>query len=440
MPIDSSTSVPIAVPTGWDCVELDELVEPSRGISYGIVQPGKHQTNGVPILRVNNIRRGRIDTTDSMRVSQTVASKFRRTVLRGGELVLSLVGTLGECAVVPSDLAGWNVARAVAVIPLKAGVDPRWVELCLRSAAVQSLMRAWATTTVQATLNLRDVRRLPVLYAPQTTRTAITSVSRSIDDKIEQLQRTASALERLARAIFRAWTVGFEPVHAKATGAASFPSMPQEVFDALPTKLVDTNVGGIPDGWTPGTLGDVAKEIRDGAKPAEIDPATPYIGLEHMPKRSISLNDWEHVAKVTSNKSRFRAGQILFGKLRPYFHKVGVAPIDGVCSTDVVVVEPLEASYFGLVLGVVASDGFVAYTTACSTGTKMPRTKWADMKQFSLVVPQPEVLHALSMITRSFTDQIVANIHETHALAALREYLLPELLSGQVRVEGAPNG
>ena len=78
---------------------------------------------------------------------------------------------------------------------------------------------------------------------------AIAGVLGALDDKIEQNRRTARALERLARAIFRAWFVDFEPVKAKAAGATAFPSMPQPIFDALPTRFVDSDIGPVPEGW-----------------------------------------------------------------------------------------------------------------------------------------------------------------------------------------------
>ncbi len=96
----------LIVPPGWDCARLDDLVDQGRGISYGIVQPGTQDDTGVPIVRVNNLRFGRILTSDVMRVSAEVEAGYRRTRLQGGEILLSLVGTLGECAVVPVSLAG----------------------------------------------------------------------------------------------------------------------------------------------------------------------------------------------------------------------------------------------------------------------------------------------------------------------------------------------
>ena len=259
----------------------------------------------------------------------------------------------------------------------------------------------------------------------------------ALDDKIEQNRRTAQALEQLARAIFRAWFVDFEPVKAKAAGATAFPSMPQPVFDALPTRFVDSASGPVPEGWEVGKLGDVASQVREGVNPSEIDMTTPYIGLEHMPRRSITLTEWEHADKVSSGKSRFRAGQILFGKLRPYFHKVGAAPLDGVCSTDIVVLESEVPEWRAMVLCHASSDEFVAHATACSSGTKMPRTNWSDMASYPIVVPPRFVGLAFNEFMEPMLALLTAGIFESRKLTDLRDYLLPKLLSGQVQVNDA---
>jgi hypothetical protein len=127
-----------------------------------------------------------------------------------------------------------------------------------------------------------------------------------------------------------------------------------------------------------------------------MDPDTPYIALEHMPKRCIALSDWDLAIGVESNKFEFRKGEILFGKLRPYFHKVGVAPVDGVCSTDIVVVAPRTPQWFAFVLGLVSSDEFVEYTNAGSTGTKMPRTSWTEMARYDIALPAEPLARALT--------------------------------------------
>ena len=181
-------------------------------------------------------------------------------------------------------------------------------------------------------------------------------------------------------------------------------------------------------------------------RPEEIGSGTPYIALEHMPKRCIALSDWAAGEGLESNKFEFKRGEILFGKLRPYFHKVGVAPLDGVCSTDIVVIAPRSKDWFGFVLGHVSSDAFVDYTNAGSTGTKMPRTSWADMARYGLVLPPKSVAARFSHLIQSSVDRIIAAIHESRTLAALRDTLLPKLISGDLRVKdtqkliGAPFG
>ncbi|HUC13083.1 MAG TPA: hypothetical protein VMS00_01400 [Acidimicrobiales bacterium] len=101
----------------------------------------------------------------------------------------------------------------------------------------------------------------------------------------------------------------------------------------------------------------------------------PAVGLEHIPRRQLTLSDWGEAGELQSRKTRFRSGDILFGKIRPYFHKVSVAPLDGICSTDAIVIRPREP-YWGLVVMTVSSNGFVAHAAQTATGTKMPRADW----------------------------------------------------------------
>lgn len=227
----------------------------------------------------------------------------------------------------------------------------------------------------------------------------------------------------------------FEPVRAKAEGRD--PGLPPHIADLFPARLVESELGEVPEGWRVGTIEDVADNPRRGVNPDEIEPETPYIGLEHMPRRSIALSDWGYADSLESNKFNFKRGEILFGKLRPYFHKVGVAPVDGVCSTDILVIAPKEPEWFAFVLGHVSSDDFVNHTNAGATGTKMPRTNWQDMARYEVVMPPKPVAEAFTQMTRPLIERINANIHTSRILTALRDALLPKLMSGEVGVREA---
>ena len=136
-----------------------------------------------------------------------------------------------------------------------------------------------------------------------------------------------------------------------------------------------------------------------------------------------------------SSKSRFKKGEILFGKLNPHFHKVGVAPIDGVCSTDILVIQPINAEWFGIVLSLISSDNFVAYTTACAKGTTLPRTNWKDISNYKIVLPTIEIAHKYTEFMQPIIKKIIENIHQSHTLAQTRDTLLPKLLSGEIRID-----
>src|SRR5690606_21949223 len=120
-----------------------------------------------------------------------------------------------------------------------------------------------------------------------------------------------------------------------------------EIAALFPAAFEDSELGEIPQGWEVGVLGNTADEVREVLSPEEIEADSAYIALEHIPKRSLALDSWDHADGVASGKAKFRRNDILFGKLRPYFHKVGPAPIEGVCSTDIVVARPKDQSHYG---------------------------------------------------------------------------------------------
>jgi type I restriction enzyme S subunit len=187
------------------------------------------------------------------------------------------------------------------------------------------------------------------------------------------------------------------------------------------------------EGWEVGRLGDVAEHIRRTANANDIDPRTNYIGLEHMPRGSVALSEWGEASELASNKFIFKEGEFLFGKLRPYFHKVGIAPVDGVCSTDILVIAPKSSEWYGFVLGHISSEELINYTNAASTGTKMPRTNWADIASYEVAIPPAKLAKEFNGIFLPMVQRIRANIMHSRTLAALRDALLPKLMRGEVR-------
>jgi len=277
-----------------------------------------------------------------------------------------------------------------------------------------------------------NLNRIAVTLPRKPIEDAIINVMLALDDEIELNRRINRTLEKMAAALFKSWFIDFDLVRAKPDGRA--PGLPAEIAALVPDRFQDSPLGPIPMGWKAGSLGDVADSPRRGVKPSDVPPTTSYIGLEHMPRRNIALDAWGRAEDVASGKLQFKQGEILFGKLRPYFHKVGIAPVDGVCSTDIVVVTPKASHWQGYVISLVSSKAFVDYTDSHSAGTKMPRTNWKDMSRYPLALPPEPLAKAFQDHVAALHKRIGVNVRQNRRLVDLRDTLLPKLLSGEIEV------
>jgi type I restriction enzyme S subunit len=344
--------------------------------------------------------------------------------------------TIGKAGRVRTDEPIYLNQR-VAKISAKAGNEfDDFIFALVSQQGFDTLVVNNASGSAQANVSAEGIGQILVPEFPPDEQLQIGRTIAGFDDKIELNRRINKTLEAMARAIFKSWFVDFDPVRAKSEGHQPF-GMDADTAALFPSSFENSTAGEIPKDWTMTNLGQVAENPRRVTSPDDVPPSTPYIGLEHMPRKSIALATWGRSEQVTSGKSSFLEGEILFGKLRPYFHKVGVAPLDGVCSTDIVVIKAKSPEWFGIVLGYVSGKDFVDYANAVSTGTKMPRTNWQDMARYEICSPQRRVAEKFTSLVQSFVKKIHQNIHESRILAAVRDALLPKLISGEIRVKDA---
>jgi type I restriction enzyme S subunit len=347
------------------------------------------------------------------------------------------VQATGLSAIVAPLQEGWICGTGALLLRVTGTeIDPEFLSFLLSSDESIKWLKQHAVGAVMPNLNEGVIRQLPLALPPLAEQKAIAAVLGALDDKIELNRRMNATLEAMARALFQSWFVDFDPVRAKLDGRKP-DGLDKPTAALFPTAFQDSPLGPIPQGWTTGCLADIGTNSRRGVQPGEIAPNTPYIALEHMPRRCIALGDWDESADVASGKSAFTKGEILFGKLRPYFHKVGVAPIDGVCSTDILVLAPKDHEWFGFLLGHASSDELIQFTDLASTGTKMPRTNWGDIGSFKVALPPKSVAGTFTRIIEPMLERINGNLYQSRTLAILRDTLLPKLLSGELRLPEA---
>ncbi len=424
----------------WSVVRLEELASVELGsIAIGPfgsrMKSGVYTTFGVPVIRGTNISSTRAWKGDWVYVSDEFADGLPNCNAREGDLVFPHRGSIGEVGIIPDDRQRYMLSTSFMKFrPDQKKVLPLFLFYYFRSASGRAEIMQYSSQVGTPGIGqpLTSLRQFKVPVPPKDYQEFVVDTLSALDDKIDLNRRMNETLEAMARAIFKDWFVDFRPTRAKAEGRT--PYLSEDLWNLFPDALDDNDK---PVEWRQGTLADVANSPKRGVSPADVSNNTPYIGLEHLPRRSVALSEWDGAGKVSSNKIQFNKGEILFGKLRPYFHKVGIAPTNGICSTDIVVVVPQAQNWGAFALACLSSDDFVDYTDRTSTGTRMPRTNWKTMAQYKICLPSDRVVSAFQKLAQPLLHRIDANIHETSTLTRTRDFLLPKLMSGEIRLPDA---
>ena len=171
---------------GWELSPLSDLVMSSRSISYGVLKPGPPDPYGVPMLRVMDFDEfGRSTGTDVMRVSRDVADTSKSTYLRAGDVVVSVMATIGRTLVVPETMEGWNVNRALAVLPFGDSDGGGYVEAYLQSGYMQRFLDSEKIGSAQPRINLELLKSVLIPVPPDDTRSTVVMLRRRLGEVLD---------------------------------------------------------------------------------------------------------------------------------------------------------------------------------------------------------------------------------------------------------------
>lgn len=480
------------VPSGWTCKRLEECTQ-DRNISYGIVQPGQHTESGVPVIRVNNVNNGQLELKDVLKVSHEIEKKYERTRLKGGEILLTLVGSTGQSFVAPKELAGWNVPRAIAVIRVDESIGANWINICLQTEEVKHFLNVRANTTVQKTLNLKDVRDIPILIPPKDVKTSIENIALGLSQKIRLNTQTNQTLESIAQAIFKSWFVDFEPVKAKMAAKerwyamqptsesaspvcyandAALPDLEThtnlaamcaisgksetelaqlqqqnpdqyqqlgETAALFPSAMVDSELGEIPKGWDIFSLNDVAnlneKSWTAKNAPSEIH----YVDLANTKWGVINSVEIYNYSIAPSRARRvLRRNDTIIGTVRPSngsYAFVKASNLTG--STGFAVLSPKQKIFAELIYIAATTPENIERLAHLADGGAYPAVRPEVVMETPIVLPEKkasleDICLSFSQSTASMFEKSFNNQEENASLAQLRDSLLPKLLSGEI--------
>jgi len=397
------------VQLGSVCTKIGSGATPRGGDSV-------YLNEGTAIIRSQNVYNGFFDWNGLAYITEEHAEKLKGVTVKSRDVLLNITGdSVARCCQVPDTVLPSRVNQHVAIVrPNPEIILPEFLCFYLISPQMQKYLLSRAGSG--GTRNALTKNMIEGFFVPKPSvvvQRAIVKNLSAYDDLIENNRRRIQLLEEFARLLYKEWFV-----HLRFPGHEH-------------VKITD----GVPEGWKKECLGNLCREVRDSISPKELEPQTPYIGLEHMPRRSISISEWGYAEQVVSSKHRFRQGYILFGKIRPYFHKVGIALVDGVASSDAIVIRVNEENLLPITLMTVSSDAFVAVTSqTMKEGSKMPRADWKQMRQYPMLLPQESLLGLFNSVISPILEQLKSLSLANKKLGVARDLFLPRLMNGEIVV------
>jgi type I restriction enzyme S subunit len=310
------------------------------------------------------------------------------------------------------------------VLRAQTDEDTKFLYYALQTVPIRPFMSG----SVQAKLSQANLNRIPIPYPmDEAERRAIAHILGTLDDKIELNRRMSETLEQMARAIFKAWFVDFDPVRAKMEGrwhrGESLPGLPAHLYDLFPARLVDSVLGEIPEGWRVRTLGDLA-EVTSGKRPDQTF-ASP------TPDANVPLwggnGPMAYVRQPLFTEPILLTGRV--GTLGSVFR------ISSPCwpSDNTLVVLPRKRLYMEYLYLCMKGFDF----DSLNRGSTQPLLTQTDLKKQPLRVASGDMLNEFHKIANDLFARVDATTRESRTLAALRDALLPKLIRGEIRVKDA---
>ncbi|MCC6764972.1 MAG: restriction endonuclease subunit S [Deltaproteobacteria bacterium] len=298
----------------------------------------------------------------------------------------------------------------------------------------------WRAGSGQPLLNQDILSRIPAAVPEPVEQRAIAHILGTLDDKIALNRRMSETLEAMARALFKSWFVDFDPVRAKAQGRD--PGLPKPLADLFPARLVDSELGEIPEGWEWGTFDAVVELRRETENPLE----SPDVAFRHFSIPAYDEGQWpkhEVGESIKSLKARVPAGVVLLSKLNPEIERVWLVDVQpgdrAICSTEFLVLVPRPPHGRSHVYCLARSQSFRQELEGLVTGTSKShqRAQAAAILGLAVVRPPESLLRRFEQAAEPLLARTLECRRESRTLAALRDALLPKLISGEIRIGDA---
>ena len=441
----------------WKLVRIEKVAERVAMGPFGSsIKVETFVSDGVPIISGQHLHGFKVnDGVGFNFITEEHAERLKNANVLRGDVIFTHAGNIGQVAFVPNNSKYERYVisqRQFYLRPDTSKILPEYIVAYFKTPEGQHKLLANASQVGVPSIAqpVSYLRSLEIPLPPLPEQRAIAHILGALDDKIELNRRMSQTLEEMARALFKAWFVDFEPVRAKAAirrehpvwsntqvSRASCPNLKPEIAELFPDEFENSELGEIPKGWRVGTLSNLVENVIERIQPSSFTESHPYVPIECIEARSVCLINWQPGRNAKSSLVRFYKGDIIFGAMRPYFHKVCIAPFDGTTRTTAFVLRPVP-SELSFTAFAVSRDETIDYATAHSEGSTIPYAKWAgSLQDMKIIIPMQNVREAFHRYIWPFIERMMTNVSANTLLASLRDALLPKMISGELRVKDA---
>lgn len=449
----------------WKSVRLRDVVTVRSGFAF---KSEDWLPDGVPVVKIANVKDGRLEMGGCSFVSEAIAREASEFELVPGDILIAMTGYIGEVAKVRNEgrcLLNQRVGRFA--IRDERVLDSDFLFLWLRCNDNKDTIANLGYGSAQPNISPTLIGSIELDLPPLPEQRAIARVLGGLDDKIELNRRMNRTLEDLARGVFRSWFVDFDPVLRPAPGPPSRPPSPPPVPPARrggpaspaprsapaapapphapwPTRLTDSPLGPIPEGWRVGTVADLCT-TQYGYTASATDDA---VGPRMLRVTDMNKEPWVEWADVPHcridddllPRYALKLGDVLVSRMADPGKAAIVEEVlpEGAVFASYLIrlaTRSIAASYY--LFYYLRSDQYLDYAESVSGGTVQKNMNAQVITAAQMVIAPDAVADEFARLVRPWRAQIAANLQESRSLAALRDALLPQLLSGEIRLREA---
>jgi type I restriction enzyme, S subunit len=429
----------------WQCLSLREAGVTLIDCDHRTPPPA---VTGYPYVAIPQLRDGHIDFSSARRITREHYAEWtKRAKPTADDVVLSRRCNPGETAFVPP---GVEFAVGQNLVLLRADgncIYPPFLRWLAHGPEWWDQIRTFLNVgAVFDSLKCADVPNFKLTIPPLPVQRAIAHILGTLDDKIELNRRMNATLEAMARALFKSWFVDFDPVRAKLAlsgveGAEGRDKgLPREIADLFPDGFEESEVGAMPRGWRVAAIGDVVKAVG-GTTPSTKEPAFWDGNINFATPRDLA--SLSSPALMDTERCITEAGlrQISSGLLpKGTVLMSSRAPIGYLAITEIPVA--VNQGFIAMICDGPLPNHYVLHWAhhnmetiiGNANGTTFLEISKANFRPLQVLVPPPDVLTAFVAQVDPLYRRVVANLKQSRTLAALRDALLPKLISGEVRV------